>query len=108
MPGSRVTNLWPNRLIGDDRLYADDCEWKGEKKNGVNLISIKEIPQWVKDGQRSPTGRHTFTTWKHWDKGPPAAALRPAWPGAPAHRRSRTISRTSRRSEQLFRAEVGE
>ncbi len=64
----RVTNLWPNRLIGDDRLYADDCEWKGEKMNGVNLISIKEIPQWVKDGQRSPTGRHTFTTWKHWDK----------------------------------------
>ena len=64
----RVTNLWPNRLIGDDRLYADDCEWKGEKKNGVNLIGIKEIPQWVKDGRRSPTGRHTFTTWKHWDK----------------------------------------
>ena len=68
MPGSRVTNLWPNRLIGDDRLYADDSEWRGEKKNGVNLISIKEILQWVKDGRRSPTGRHTFTTWKHWDK----------------------------------------
>jgi len=64
----RVTNLWPNRLIGDDILYADDCEWKGSVKDGVKEIGIKEIPQWVKDGKRSPTGRHTFTTWKHWDK----------------------------------------
>ena len=37
-------------------------------KNGVKEIGIKEIPQWVKDGKPSPTGRHTFTTWKHWDK----------------------------------------
>ena len=64
----RVTNLWPNRLIGDDRLYADDCEWKGVMRKGVKEIGIKELPQWVKDGKRSPTGRHTFTTWKHWDK----------------------------------------
>ena len=64
----RVTNLWPNRLIGDDRLYADDCEWKGVVRRGVKEIGIKELPQWVKDGKRSPTGRHTFTTWKHWDK----------------------------------------
>ena len=64
----RVANLWPNRLIGDDVLYADDCEWKGEVKNGVKEIGIKEIPQWVKDGKPSPTGRHTFNTWKHWDK----------------------------------------
>ena len=64
----RVANLWPNRLIGDDILYPDDCEWKGEAKNGVKEIGIKEIPKWVKEGNRSPTGRHTFTTWKHWDK----------------------------------------
>ncbi len=64
----RVANLWPNRLIGDDILYAGDCEWKGEAKNGVKEIGIKEIPKWVKDGKPSPTGRHTFTTWKHWDK----------------------------------------
>ena len=31
-------------------------------------IGIKEIPAWVKAGQKSPTGRVTFTTWKHWDK----------------------------------------
>jgi len=64
----RVANLWPNRLIGDDVLYADDCEWKGDVKNDVKEIGIKEIPQWVKDGKPSPTGRHAFTTWKHWDK----------------------------------------
>ena len=64
----RVTNLWPNRLIGDEVLYPADCEWKwcwhGWQK--LNELGIKEIPQWVKEGKRSPTGRHTFTTWKHW------------------------------------------
>ncbi len=64
----RVTNLWANRLIGDDRQFADDCEWKGKVSNGVKEIGIRRIPQWVKEGRRSPTGRCTFTTWKHWDK----------------------------------------
>ncbi len=64
----RVANLWANRLIGDDRQFADDCEWVGEVKGGIKEIGIKEIPQWVKDGKPSPTGRSTFTTWKHWDK----------------------------------------
>ena len=64
----RVANLWANRLIGDDREYAPDCEWKGMVRRGVKELGIKEIPQWVKEGKPSPTGRHTFTTWKHWDK----------------------------------------
>ncbi len=63
----RVTNLWPNRLIGDDAM-PEDVEWKGVVKDGVKEIGVKEIPQWVKDGRRSPTGRHTFTTWRHWAK----------------------------------------
>ena len=63
-----VANLWANRLIGDDRQFAPDCEWTGSVKKGVKEIGVKEIPQWVKDGKPSPTGRHTFTTWKHWDK----------------------------------------
>lgn len=58
----KVTNLWPNRLIGDDALPAD-VEWKAPEGK---YQPIKEIPQWVKDGQRSPTGRHTFTTWRFW------------------------------------------
>ena len=64
----KVTNLWANRLIGDDRLYADDCEWSGASHAGKKEIAIREIPQWVKEGRKSPTGRHTFTTWKHWSK----------------------------------------
>ena len=63
-----VANLWANRLIGDDRQFASDCEWRGSVKDGVKEIGVKEIPQWVKEGKPSPTGRHTFTTWKHWDK----------------------------------------
>ncbi len=53
----KITNLWPNRLIGDE-LLPDDRAWSG--------IRIKEWPQWVLDGKPSPTGRFTFTTWHHW------------------------------------------
>ena len=59
----KVTNRWPNRLIGDDYL-AEDCEWKPADFGQA----IVKIPDWVKDGKKSPTGRHTFTTWKHWTK----------------------------------------
>jgi len=55
----KVTNLWPNRLIGDEQLPAD-CEWNGDQ--------LKAWPQWLLDGQPSPTGRLTFTTWHHWKK----------------------------------------
>ena len=64
----KVTNLWPNRLIGDDRLYAEDCEWNGKIVKGKKEVAIAKIPEWVKDGKPSPAGRHTFTTWKHWSK----------------------------------------
>ena len=57
----RVTNLWPNRLIGDEHL-PPDREWKVGKK------WLMKMPDWVKRGERSPTGRHTFTTWHHWTK----------------------------------------
>jgi hypothetical protein len=55
----KVTNLWPNRLIGDEQM-APDCEWNGDR--------LKEFPEWLLDGQPSPTGRFTFTTWRHWKK----------------------------------------
>ncbi|HXI72032.1 MAG TPA: glycosyl hydrolase, partial [Verrucomicrobiae bacterium] len=58
----KVTNLWPNRLIGDEQL-PPDCEWNGKE--------LKEWPQWLLDGQPSPTGRLTFTTWHHWTKDSP-------------------------------------
>ncbi len=55
----KVTNLWPNRLIGDEQL-PPDCEWNG--------MELKAWPQWLLDGKPSPTGRLTFTTWHHWTK----------------------------------------
>lgn len=59
----RVANLWPNRLIGDEQKPAD-CEW------GYlwDKLAIKEIPDWMKSGKPSPTGRLAFTTWHHWTK----------------------------------------
>ena len=66
----KITNLWPNRLIGDDALYPPDCEWalRWHDWQKLDEPGIKEIPQWVREGRRSPAGRHTFTTWKHWTK----------------------------------------
>ncbi|MGA2543052.1 MAG: glycosyl hydrolase [Verrucomicrobiota bacterium] len=56
----KVTNLWPNRVIGDEQL-PPDRQWDGQQ--------LKEWPQWLRQGKPSPTGRLTFTTWHHWTKG---------------------------------------
>jgi len=55
----KITNLWPNRLIGDEQLPAD-VEWRGKE--------LKAWPEWLLDGKPSPTGRLTFTTWHHYTK----------------------------------------
>jgi hypothetical protein len=58
----RVTNLWPNRLIGDERLPAD------YDRDGA---LVKKWPAWLLDGEARPPGRVTFTTWKHWSADSP-------------------------------------
>lgn len=56
----KVTNLWPNRLIGDEQL-PPDAEWNG--------VSLKGWPEWVAKGLPRPkTGRFTFTTWRFYNK----------------------------------------
>ncbi len=57
-----VTNLWANRLIGDEQL-PPDVQWDGPH--------LRAWPQWFLDGKPSPTGRLTFTTWHHWTKDSP-------------------------------------
>jgi hypothetical protein len=59
----KVTNLWPNRLIGDDQ-EPEDVEWNG--------IILKKWPDWfVKNEPRPVQARKTFTTWHHWRKDSP-------------------------------------
>ena len=59
----KVVNLWPNRMIGDEHLPPDS----DRHANGT----LKQWPQWLLDGNPSPTGRHTFATWRHWTEDSP-------------------------------------
>ncbi|MFY0606507.1 MAG: hypothetical protein JXR10_07325 [Cyclobacteriaceae bacterium] len=55
----RVTNLLPNRLIGDEQL-PNDILYKG--------ASIKEWPEWLLKDTPRTSGRSTLSGWKHWKK----------------------------------------
>ncbi len=54
----RVVNLWPNRMIGDERLPSDS--------ERDEYGTLKLWPQWLLENGKSPTGRVTFATWRHW------------------------------------------
>jgi hypothetical protein len=63
-----VTNLWPNRLIGDEQL-PDDCEWTTQVDQGFG--SLKAWPKWLTENKPRASGRLTFATWKHFKKDSP-------------------------------------
>ncbi len=73
----RVTNLWPNRLIGDEQLpeeYAFGPATPGSGFGGA-ANAIREVPKWFVEGKPKPPGqRIAFTTWKHWRKDSPLHA----------------------------------
>ncbi len=69
----RVTNLWVNRLIGDEQ-EPDDLEWTplirlGAIESGRALV---RVPSWINDPTARPSkGRITFVTFKHYRKDSP-------------------------------------
>ena len=60
-----VVNRWANRFLGDEILHDNDSEWV-LPRNPKDRWAIKVLPQWVKEGRKSPTGRKAFSTWKHY------------------------------------------
>lgn len=65
-----VTNLWPNRMIGDER-EPDDIEWSEPfhysyaPGNPVAGRFMKSIPDWLRDGTPRPSkGRKTVGCFK--------------------------------------------
>jgi hypothetical protein len=69
--GIEVTNVWANRLIGDEQDVAD-CVWSpGDQGFGGFL---KEFPDWfLKKKPRGGRNRLTFTTWNYFTKDSPLA-----------------------------------
>jgi hypothetical protein len=71
-----VTDLWPNRMIGDARKPSAydyvDADWPvGERfaadgsKTTVMAKKITELPAWYRQNQPKPDdGRVTFSTWR--------------------------------------------
>lgn len=60
----RVTNLWPNRMIGDEQL-PDAMEWQPRRPLPARW------PDWLLEGKPRPDGRVTFCTRKVYGKDDP-------------------------------------
>lgn len=72
-----VTNLWPNRMIGDEQ-YEDDVEWDEpfvyEYAPGKPVAGrfMKRIPQWLQHGQPRPSQhRKAIVSFKFFKKDAP-------------------------------------
>ena len=63
-----VTNVWANRLIGDEEQPSDFVWEHGDTRYSDGLI-LKEFPDWfLKHEPRPSKGRYTFTTWNYFAK----------------------------------------
>jgi hypothetical protein len=67
-----VTNLWPNRLIGDEQLPEEYAYESGGSRFGASGGRIAEMPGWFSRGEPRPSGeRIAFTTYRHYSKDSP-------------------------------------
>lgn len=55
----KITNLWPNNLIGDEKLPLDI------ERKGAQTIAK---PNWLKNNRERTSGRTTFPSWNHYNK----------------------------------------
>ena len=63
-----VTNVWANRLIGDEQ-QPSDCEWLPGQYFYDSGKYLKEFPDWFLKKQPRPSkGRYCFTTWNYFTK----------------------------------------
>lgn len=69
-----VSNLWTNRLIGDEQLPPED-EYGLPAELGGDVHGIVRLPEWYLKGEPKPAGgRVTFATWKFYDQDEPLVA----------------------------------
>jgi len=73
----KVTNLWANRLIGDEQ-EPSDLKWDtkiaglSSVKNAGAGYKLMELPAWFVEGKSRPSaGRYTFTTFNYFKKDSP-------------------------------------
>ncbi|KAI5852787.1 hypothetical protein DFP73DRAFT_602938 [Morchella snyderi] len=61
-----VTNLWPNRLIGDESLPVE-AAFNSTNEN----LAVLEFPDWYLNNQPKTGERVTFTSWRHFESDGP-------------------------------------
>lgn len=70
----RVATLWPNRLIGDEFLPAEN-RYGIRDEQGNDPHGIVELPAWYREGKpKPPGGRVTFSAWNFYDRDEPLVA----------------------------------
>lgn len=63
----KVTNLWVNRLIGDEHYPAWDGRNNGDQEKRGNFYD--DFPDWLVNGEPFPDDdKKAFSAWCHWTK----------------------------------------